>query len=421
MIWQRADCFREINDRNEDGGILLLGDALEADLDEFEGQAQCVYLDPPGISGDAFTCRMRVGEEGWQSGKRYAELPAYADFSPHQGQEYEAFLRKLLRRARTLMNESGSVFLHAGQDAAARARLIMDEVFGSENFRNEIIWRYQTGGRSKRYFSRKHDNIFFYAKSDAHYFDISQVPVRKKAERANHMKRRVDEKGRSYRSITTGGKTYIYYDDEPVYPDDVWDDVSSMQQKDPQRTGYPAQKPQALLDRMILSATRPGDLVADLTCGSGTALASAAANERRFLGVDKSLTALAASRKRLDPYRLALQAPLQEVEALVDASALPGIGYYSVALHAYTLPAGPLAPYRSSPEGLDLAGLDGVDQWYAGLLNGGVFTSYASALRQKQSPALPRELEVPLLRGTVAILIVDVLGRRSLWTGIQPL
>jgi DNA modification methylase len=419
MIWQRAECFREINDRINDGGYLLLGDALEADLGEFMGQAQCVYLDPPGITGGSFTCRMRVGEAGWQSGKKYVELPAYEDFHPKPRQSHDAFLRALLRRARALLHDSGSIFLHADQSTAARARMLMDEVFGPDNFRNEIIWRYQTGGRSKRYFSRKHDNIYFYAKSAEHYFDITQVPAQKKAERSNHMKRHVDEKGRSYRSITTGGKTYIYYDDEPVYPDDVWDDVSSMQQKDPQRTGYPAQKPQALLDRMILSTTKPGDLVVDLTCGSGTALASAAAHGRRFLGVDSSQVALAACRKRLDSYRLVIQSPLQESEALVDASAMPGIGFYTVALHAYTLPSGPLAPYQHSPAGLDLVGLDGVDQWYAGLLNGGVFTAYASALRQKQTPALPRELEVPLLRGTVAILIVDVMGRRSLWTGAR--
>ncbi|NLG57936.1 MAG: site-specific DNA-methyltransferase [Clostridiales bacterium] len=419
MIWQRAECITEVSEQSGIGGELMLGDALKADLEAYKGQAQCVYLDPPGISGGSFSCRMRVGEAGWETGKRYVELPAYTDFPATGTKEHEAFLRALLRRARGLMAESGSIFLHTDQLTSARARLLMDEVFGQENFRNEIIWRYQTGGRSKRYFSRKHDSILFYAKSPAHFFDITQVPSQKKAQRANHMKRRVDEKGRGYRSITTGGKTYIYYDDEPVYPDDVWEDVSSMQQKDPQRTGYPAQKPQALLERMILSTTRPGDLVADLTCGSGTALVAAADTGRRYLGLDKSPLSLAVCRKRLAPWPLVLEAPLQGSDALVDASALAGIGYYTVGLHAYTLPADPLQDYPAKPLGLDLTGLDGVDQWYAGLLNNGVFTAYNASLRQKQTPRLARELEVPLLRGTVAILIVDVLGRRSLWTGAR--
>ncbi|MDD4080362.1 MAG: site-specific DNA-methyltransferase [Eubacteriales bacterium] len=421
MIWQRAECVREINDQFGAGGRLLFGDALKTDLEAYTGQAQCVYLDPPGMSGNSFTCRMRVGDKGWQTGKRYVELPAYKDFSAVSGKDYDAFLLRLLRRARGMMAETGSIFLHTDQFAAARARMIMDEVFGQENFRNEIIWRYQTGGRSKRYFSRKHDNILFYAKSPVHFFDITRVPSQKKADRANHMKRRVDEKGRSYRSLTTGGKTYIYYDDEPAYPDDVWDDVSSMQQKDPQRTGYPAQKPQALLERMVLSTTNPGDLVADLTCGSGTALVAAAANERRFLGLDNSVISLSVCRKRLASWSLAMEAPLHESEALVDASALAGIGYYTVSLHAHTLPANPLAGYPCRPAGLDAAGLDAVDQWYAGLLNNGVFTAYNASLRQKQTPELARELEVPLLRGTVAILIVDVLGRRSLWTGARAM
>ena len=419
MIWQRAECLREINDQSGPGGSLIFGDALNMNLDAYTGQAQCIYLDPPGMSGSSFSCRLRVGDQGWQTGKRYVELPAYMDFSAVSGKEYDAFLEKLLRRAHGLMTESGSVFLHTDQFTAARARNLLDGVFGQENFRNEIIWRYQTGGRSKRYFSRKHDSILFYAKSPAHFFDITRVPSQKKSDRANHMKRRVDEKGRSYRSLTTGGKTYIYYDDEPAYPDDVWEDVSSMQQKDPQRTGYPAQKPQALLERMILSTTDPGDLVADLTCGSGTALITAAAHGRRFLGLDNSAIAMSVCRKRLAPYSHACEASFHDSDALVDASALAGIGYYTVSLQAHTLPANPLEPYSRYPAGLDVAGLDGVDQWYAGLLNNGVFTAYNGSIRQKQTPELARALEVPLLRGTVAILIVDVLGRRSLWTGTR--
>ncbi len=89
------------------------------------------------------------------------------------------------------------------------------------------------------------------------------------------------------------------------------------------------------------------------------------------LGVDNSLAALAVCRKRLDPYHPILQVPLADSEALVDASAMPGIGFYTVSLNAYTLPANPLTPYHRSPAGLDIFGLDAVDQWYAGLLNRG--------------------------------------------------
>ena len=416
MIWQRAECFREINDSQQDGGLLIRGDAGNTDLSAFYGQVQMVCLDPPGVSGETKLMKQRVGEDGWASSRQSILLPAYQDYPGPADPDYLDYLRRMLVLAYDLLTPEGSVFLHLEVDALARGRLLMDEIFGEHNFRNQLIWSYQTGGRSKRFFSRKHDAILFYAKSEAHYFNITQVPIARKETRSNHLKRHVDEKGRSYRSIVSGGKTYIYYDDEPVYPDDVWSDVSLMQQKDPQRTGYPTQKPQSLLDRMLLSTTRPGDLVADLTSGSGTALQSAAINNRRFLGVDSSALAFAVSRKRLSPYRLVCQAPLDPVDALVDASCMPGIGFYTVSLNAYTTAQQDYDKVRKTPKNLDLSGLETVDQWYAGLINKGVFVSYASSQRGKQTSALEKSLEVPLLRGTVAILIIDVLGRRSLWT-----
>lgn len=417
MIWHRSHCLREINDQPQEGGLLICQDALEVDLNPYMGQAQMVYLDPPGSSGNAFTCKLRVGKRGYESSRQAVQLPAYEDGRHPRDERYLRKIRKLIELSHLLLDETGSMFLHVTVDNLARARLMMDEVFGEDQFRNQIIWSFQTGGRSKRYFSRKHDAILFYAKSDKHYFDITQVPIAKRGSRDNHMKRHVDEHGRSYRSIVSGGKKYIYYDDEPVFPDDVWADVSQMQQKDPQRTGYPGQKPQALLDRMVLSTTRPGDLVVDLCCGSGTALASAATNERRFIGIDNSPVAFAACRKRLSPYRLVCQAPLSQSGAMLDAAVLPGIGYYTVSINAYTVPEEELAGITRQPKDLVIEGMDLIDQWHAGLINKGVFVSYASSLREKQTPELETSLEVPLLRGTVAIMLIDVLGRRSLWTG----
>ncbi len=416
MIWHRAACFREINDAQQEGGLLICEDARKADLSAFYGQVQAVYLDPPGVSGDTKFLKQRVGEAGWILSRQSIRLPVYTDYSRPDDPEYLRYLRSMLTLAHQLLKPEGSIFLHLEVDALARARLMMDEIFGADNFRNQLMWSFQTGGRSKRFFSRKHEVILFYAKSEAHYFDITSVPVTGKETRSNHLKRHVDEQGRSYRSIFSGGKEYIYYDDEPVYPDDVWSDVSLMQQKDPQRTGYPGQKPQPLLDRMLLSTTRPGDLVADLSFGSGTALLGAALNNRRFLGVDSSPLAFAVSRKRLSAFRLVCQAPFETVDALVDASFVPGIGYYTVSLNAYTTSEEEYEAFPRTPKDLPLSGLETVDQWYAGLINKGVFVSYASSLRAKQTPGLVKSLEVPLLRGTVAILIIDVLGRRSVWT-----
>lgn len=417
MIWHQASCTTEINDRNRDGGVLLCADATQFDLGSYIGQAQCIYLDPPGLGNKALDCKVRVGEKGWQTSRQGVFLPAFQPYAlPGEG-GYLGQLRKLLTLSHQLLKDTGSIFLHCDASTLTPARLLMDEIFGEDQFRNQIIWNYQIGGISKRFFGRRHDVILFYAKSRQHFFDLTQVPVQRKESRSNHLRRQVDEKGRSYRSITTAGKTYIYYDDEPTYPDDVWSDVSQLQQSSPQRSGYPSQKPQALLERMILSTTVSGDLVVDLCAGSGTSLLAAAENGRRFLGLDTSPLAFAISRKRLDDYRLVCQAPLSSMNALLDVSAHPGIGYYTVTLNSLTQPEGDYAGLRSQPEDLQIQGLDAIDQWHAGLLNKGVFVSYASSLRGKQSPELERSLQVPLLRGTVAVLLIDILGRRSLWTG----
>jgi DNA modification methylase len=415
MMWQRITCEKESVDSPGTKGTLILGDAFTSDLSAWFEKVQCVYLDPPYFTGERFTFRMRIGEAGWKTGDNYIDLPAYTDFTGASKDEYISFLREAIHLAKALLTPIGSFFLHMDYRMSAHARMLCDDIFGADQFRNEIIWSYQTGGRSLKYFSRKHDNILFYAKSKAHFFDITQVPTHSKEQRSNHLKREVDEYGRSYRSIVSGGKTYIYYDDEPSYPASVWNDLSQMQQKDPQRSGYPTQKPLALLDRIILCCTKPGDLVCDFMCGAGTSLLSAANHNRQYLGVDASRHAFSVCRKRLSNTALTSLAPFSQEEAMLDASVLPGIGYYAVTLNAYTMGVSAFERFEEAGKPR-VSGLDTIDQWYAGLLNNGSFVVYASAAHLKKSPALLTELSVPLLRGSVCILLIDVLGYRSLWT-----
>ncbi|NLC33422.1 MAG: site-specific DNA-methyltransferase [Clostridiales bacterium] len=416
MMWQRVSCDKERVDVPGTKGTLMLGDALNLDLSAYEGRVQCIYFDPPSINGERYRFRMRIGEVGWNGGKRHIDLPAFNGHALSDKEGYINFLTEHIQLAKRLLTPSGSFFLHADWRFSAHARIICDKIFGEAQFRNEIIWSYQTGGISKRYFSRKHDTILFYAKTRNHYFDITQVPTSKKSERSNHLKRHVDPQGKSYRSITTGGKTYIYYDDEPSYPDDVWTDLSQMQQKDPQRTGYATQKPVILMDRMILCATKSGDIVADLMCGSGTTLVSAAQNNRQFLGVDIGRNAYSVTRKRLADTALTCFASYSNQPMMMDATVIPGIAYYDVMLNSYTLPANIFEKLHQDKSSGKIIGLDAVDQWYAGLINGEAFVVYASSVRLKQTPKLDQKLSIPLLKGTIAILIIDVLGNRSLWT-----
>ena len=416
MMWRQTDCEREVHTGEKSGGVLLRGDARTVNLQDYYGKVQCVYLDPPFFTGDDFSFRMRIGERGWAEGTQTLTLSAYSESRAGGREAYLAFLNEALETAYRLLSETGALFLHLDSRMSAYARLMCDRLFGESNFINEIIWAYQSGGRAKKHFSRKHDVILFYAKSRALYFDISRVGVPRRDHRSNHMRRTVDENGRPCRTIKAGGKVYTYYDDEPVFPDDVWTDVSHLQQKDPQRTGYDTQKPCALLDRIVRCCTREGDLVADLFCGSGTTLVSAASNGCRYLGVDLSPHAISVSRKRLLETALEIPTPFDRTAAQIDAAATAGLGYYEVELRDYRLPENALEGIARQPENLTLGGLDAVDQWSVGFLRDGVFRVYASSARRKQTPALESVLELPLLRGTVAISIVDVLGRRTLWT-----
>lgn len=119
------------------------------------------------------------------------------------------------------------------------------------------------------------------------------------SDRRNHMKRRADEDGRIYYAIRSNGKEYRYYEDDLIYPSDVWDDIEHLHQRDPERTGYATQKPEALLKRIISVSTEPGDLVMDLFAGSGTTAAAAVKLDRRFVIADCSMASMLASRRRI--------------------------------------------------------------------------------------------------------------------------
>jgi DNA modification methylase len=354
-----------------------------------------------------------VGQRGLATGKPAVTLPAYSDKFESPA-AYYAQMQELLEVAIRLLSEDGTLFVHVDPRTSARYRVLLDELMGEDAFTNEIIWAYQTGGRSMKRFPSKHDVILMYRKSPKAYFDISAVAISRKDNRQNHMKRAVDEEGRSYRTIHTNGKTYIYYDDAPAYPTDVWTDISHIQQRDPQRTGYETQKPQKLLERLILCCTQPGDLCADLCCGSGTTLAAAQALGRRFIGMDSAPTAIACSRKRLLEGPAAIDWPTTLDDSRLFARVDNGLGFYDITLEEFRLAPEDEAALVKDPAGFPLKSLDSVDQWSAGLYKNGVFYPHAHGLRTTDQE-LPRTLTVPMLTGQVAIEMVDILCRKHLY------
>lgn len=403
MTVHLAQIDREIR-RAEEGipqNEFHLGDAADVAgrlRESYEGKVNLVYLDPPFLTGKTFEARVRVGAKEWKSGHGSLTLSAY-----HDSLTREAYLEKMravLVNARALMASDALIFVHIDWRMHPYLRLLMDEIFGESNFRNEIIWAYQSGGSARRYFPRKHDVILMYSKTKDYDFHIQDVAEVVPGGRENHMKRHVDADGRVYRSIRSGGRVYTYYDDDPVVPGDVWTDVNHLQQKDPQRTGYDTQKPLKLLERIVRSSSRPGGLVMDLFVGSGTTADAAVKNGRRFLAADVNPLSMQLVRRRTDGAATLYAHEPFDGAPEIRARAESGIGFTAVRLEGFS------SDDPTLPEGMDA-----VDCWAAGYERDGVFYSYAEEARSREKPAPAFELAVPMYEGRLMLRVTDVKGR----------
>ena len=388
-------------------GLFCLDDAvrgLEALLPEYEGRIKLVYMDPPFMTGDRFFMRVRVGADQWRRGKGELSLETFSDKLSRE--DYLALLRRVLELCKRLLREDGMIFVHVDYRANPHVRLLMDDVFGEDNLLNEIIWVYQTGGRSLYHFSRKHDVILFYRKTEQYDFNIEAVKAVPVQPRTNHMRRHMDPDGRVYRSMRVNGRTYTYYDDEPVAPTDVWQDVSHLQQRDPERTGYDAQKPLALLERIVKCGSREGEWVLDPFAGSGTTLEAAKRLGRNFIGIDRSPLTTNIIRRRLagSEYEyLPGEAAAPENALACSASVRAGVGFYHVMLESFEAQV-PGLPADAQP-------MDAVDNWSVGYLRPEGYRVMAEFARGRREGELARELAVPAYGGELAMCVSDVTGR----------
>jgi site-specific DNA-methyltransferase (adenine-specific) len=214
--------------------------------------------------------------------------------------------RRLVELHRVL-RPTGSLFLHCDPAASHYLKLLLDSIFlPPGGFRNEIVWCYSHGGRSRQWFGRKHDIIFYYAKSARCHFDPTAIRVAMRS--GTHSfggKLLTGEDGRQYRLVygtrNSHGmaRYYKYYLDEGKLPEDWWADINSLQASAAERTGYPTQKPEALLQRIIGACSRPGDTVLDAYCGSGTTLVAAERAGRAWIGIDLDAAAISLTMERL--------------------------------------------------------------------------------------------------------------------------
>jgi len=234
---------------------------------------------------------------------------------------YLTMMANRLLELHRVMKPTASIYLHCDPTASHYLKLLMDAVFGAANFRNEIVWCYKSRPQSKRYFGRKHDTILFYTKSDAYYFDWESV-VRPLSESTVNKYRLIDENGRKYRlegrgitgspirsakdveqkwEISHPELVVRDYLDEKigVCQEDWWTDINIINQSATERLGYPTQKPESLLERIINASSSPGDLVLDPFCGCGTAVVAAEKLERKWIGIDITHLAVALIEKRM--------------------------------------------------------------------------------------------------------------------------
>lgn len=408
-MFEAVNVTREIIGQGRD--LLLCGDGsapLSGVLAEYAASAQCVYIDPPFMTGDSFTRRRRFGQAGWKTGRPAPEFPAFADKFEDKA-AYLTFLRGLIENAHALLSKTGVLALHLDWHTSAYGRIICDEVFGEEFFLNEVIWSYESGGRAKKYFSRKHDTILLYARTKDYHFDLRRVPLERTEHRKNHMRRRVDEDGRAYSEIKTGGKVYRYYDDAPVYPGDVWTDISHLQQRDPERTGYATQKPLKLLDRILKPVVRTGDLVIDLCCGSGTAMEAAHALGCQYIGVDSCPEAILTTASRLDSRSQVIDCP-----CTLDDTRLEGMYMGEGGMLLLT---GFTATHPSFPK--TEQALDALESWSAGHIVGDTFVVHEGYRRSPRAPELPVFCLLPAGEGEPAVSTVDAAGRRRVFKWVN--
>ena len=387
----------------EGENLLLCGSVMNPpkEIEALIGKAQCVYVDPPFMTGDVFTRKRVYGEKGWRKGSPALTLKGYSDHFADE-EEYLRFLRQVITLGRDLLREEGVFCLHLDWRMSAQARILCDQIFGKERFLNEIIWAYESGGRSKKFFPRKHDTILMFAKSPTYYFDLTRVSMPRSTMRNNHMARRVDENGRSYSSIKSGGKEYRYYDDDPVYPGDVWTDISILQQRDPERTGYPTQKPMKLLERILKPVVREGDLAVDLCCGSGTTLAMAEILDCKYVGMDTSPEAISVCLGRLSADNLTVVCPtaMDEVPALTAFDAASA----QLRMNGLGLTGG------LWPENVPIE--EFIENWEIGRAQGDVFLTDHRYHRSFEYPALKNSLFWTEIQGMPDLLFTDAAGIR---------
>jgi len=279
------------------GDNLLVMQALLAQ--GYEGQIDLIYIDPPFNTGENFnfSSEVKIGDTLFEKELPVNERLAYTDT---WARGIDSFLDTIYSRVQLmqkLLSDNGSIFVHCDWHAGHYLKVILDEIFGTDNFRNELIWHYynKMQGNINR-FASNHDVIFWYSKSKNYTFNKQ---VEKRDHKIKQLKRVWDKKSGRVVNAKDESGNLIYIETDVRTIDDVWR-LSMLQPADrTEKVDYPTQKPEQILHRIISAASNEGELVADFFCGSGTTAAVAEKLGRRWITSDISKTAIQVTRGRL--------------------------------------------------------------------------------------------------------------------------
>jgi site-specific DNA-methyltransferase (adenine-specific) len=267
---------------------ILLGDCLDV-LKQLQSESvDMIYLDPPFFTQKNHSLKTRDNSNEFSFEDTWKSI-----------EDYVSFMRSRLTECYRTLKASGSLYLHCDKNASHYLRILLDEVFGTDNFRNEIIWSYKRWTNSKNSLQSAHQTIYFYSKTDKYKFNTIYSEYSASTNIDQILQERVkDEHGKSVYKTNGDGEIVFGRAKRGVPLNDVWY-IPYLNPKAQERVGYPTQKPIQLLERIIEISTDIGDLVLDPFCGCGTSLVAAQLLNRRCVGIDISADAVELSKERL--------------------------------------------------------------------------------------------------------------------------
>ncbi|MEK7099367.1 MAG: DNA methyltransferase [Patescibacteria group bacterium] len=272
---------------------LIWGDnllAMQALLAQgYEGKINLIYIDPPFDSKADYSHKIKIDGTEMTKEPSVIERLAYKDTWAGGTDSYLDMLYPRLQLMKRLLAPDGSIYVHLDWHIGHYVKVMMDEIFGKDNFINEIVWAYTGPRKAGRYFTRKHDVVFLYSKSDNYVFNPQYIPHKSGLHNVGQVFGSEEEDEEGVKELEEKGKQ----------AEDWWIDIWATERYRSELLGYDTQKPSPLLERIIKASSSENDLVADFFCGSGTALAVAEKLNRRWLGTELGKVGIQVTRGRL--------------------------------------------------------------------------------------------------------------------------